>query len=254
MEREVMKRVKNMIIGLALVSGMAHADLIRSGKITITEDAYIRGGTNSVNNYGTADALWVRNSTSANDQLKIYLKTNVEGLLSGSEAFSNATLTLRAQLTQTASSTLSLYGIVNNEDAWTESGITWGNAPQNDAASGNGVLSGAVKLATLELPTGITGGANYTFADEKISEYLNWTAGASSGSYGHGASEDKLATFIIVSSTTPVLYRFTSSEATGVTDPEPFVSYDVIPEPATAGLLLISSAVIFFARRAFVLR
>jgi hypothetical protein len=249
MEREVMRELKNMMMGLALVCGMAHADLIRSGEITITEDAHIRGGTNSGTNYGDETVLWVRNST-ANDQLKIYLKTNVEGHLSGSEAFSNATLSLNATVTQTGSSTLSLYGIVNNADAWTESGITWDNAPQNDAASGNGVLSGAVKLATLELPTGTTAGANYTFADEKISEYLNWTAGAGSGSYGYGSSEDKLATFIIVSSTTPVLYRFTSSEATV----KPFVSYDVIPEPATVGLFLISSSVILVARRAFVLR
>jgi hypothetical protein len=243
-----MKTVRNIMIGLILAVGMSHADVIRSGEITVEDDAHVRGGTNAETNYGTHNQLWVRNTTGANDQLKIYLEANAGGILASGEIFSNAALTLKSALDESGSSTVSLYGIVDNGDAWTESGITWNNAPKNDTASGDGVLSGTVLLATLDMNNSVVG-TDYTFADARISEYLNWTAGAISDPYGNGASGDQLATFILVSSTQGVLYRFTSSENTLYGNPNPSVSYDVIPEPATLGMLMISSAGILAFRR-----
>jgi hypothetical protein len=244
-----MKRIVALVMFTQLLTGIACA-----GVITITTDAHVRGGINANSNYGTNEFLWVRDTAGANDQLKIYMEVDAGSILVGGEKFSGVSVNLKSALTDTPATTLSLYGIVNNGDSWTETGVTWNNAPQNNTASGTALLGGAQLLATLDIPAStFIAGNIYSFSDTRIAEYLNWTTGVIADPYGNGASADTKATFVVVSSAAGVLKRFSSSESTQFGSPAPYIEYStVVPEPATVSLFVISAFTLLVMRKAVV--
>lgn len=228
-----------------LAGGGALADVI-----TISTDAHVRGGLNADNNYGTSDQLWVRDSSNESDRLKAYLEADAGSILGAGKSFSEVSLGLKSALNQASSTTFSLYGIVNNSDSWTETGVDWNNAPQNDTTSGTAMLAGASLLATLDISAGaFTQGSVYIFADNRITEYLNWTVGAIVDPYGNGASADTKATFVIVSDASGQIFRFASAENTSFSSPGPTIEYEVVPEPATLGLFGVASLAVLLIRR-----
>lgn len=240
-----MKRVAWCMFALLLVGG-SFGDVVK-----ISKDAYVRGGINADTNYGAVDQLWVRDSASADNRLKTYLEMDVGSVLGVGEQFSGVTVGLKSVLSQTSGTTFSLYGIVDNSDAWTETTVTWNNAPRNNTTSGSAMLAGASLLATLNVSAGaFISGVVYTFADDRITEYLNWTAGVVADPYGNGVSADTKATFVIVSSAAEQVFRFASAENISYGAPEPIVEYTaVIPEPATLGLVGLATAALFCTRR-----
>jgi len=213
--------------------------------VITSADARIDGGS-PTSNFGSSsgpDELFVRDGGgNANNHEKSYLQFDVGGVLAAGESFDNASFVLSTRPNQSVSSldiTITIWGIVDNNDSWTETGITWNNAPANDTTSGSDVLDNAsfdtVELATLT--ANLQPDTSYSFTDARLTEYLNWTAGAIADPYGNGASSDTVATIIVTSTGgNQALGRFWAREDTGVSQPR--LDLAVIPEPATAGLAL----------------
>lgn len=188
---------------------------VKSEALAITNDAYVRGGQYTNNNNGSSSALRVRNSNSADARYKSYLEVDLGSAFNAGKVFTNAAIRVTASNTALTNApvTLNIYGITDNNDTWAESTVTWNNAPKN-TTNGNGVISGGTVL----LGTVIVGNnafisnSVWTFSGSAMDQYLNWTAGAIADPYGNGTSADKVATFILVSSTLGPTFDFYSSE------------------------------------------
>jgi len=246
---QMKKRTKIMILAGVCAAWLAQADVITNYS-AIVADTYVRGGVNNGSNYGTDTTMILRSAVNLDNAQKIYIKANAGSILGSGEVFSNAALNLILHVATPGAATLSIYGIVDNADAWTESGIdgiTWENAPKNNTSSGSGVLSGTFLLGTVDVASGVALGSTISFSSAALSEYLNWTAGKIDDPYGNGASSDTFATFIITSSS-GANFTFRTKEYSGTAN-DPYLSYTVIPEPATVGLFAISSAALLLARR-----
>jgi hypothetical protein len=90
-----------------------------------TADAHVRSGTYADTNIGTAAIIAERNSTVAGSSYKSYLKFDLTAVTT---PIVNAKLRVygNASVTGTAATTFNCFGTT---DAWTETGITWNNAP-----------------------------------------------------------------------------------------------------------------------------
>lgn len=208
-------KIKNSLL---LMSAMSVA-LAAFGQETITPaaDARIDGGAPDTN-FGNAVELFARDGgeNPANNE-KTYLAFDLSGLLGSGQSISSSSfsLTLSRLGSATTAGTLTVYGITDNADTWTEGGITWSNAPKNDTFSGSGVLGNTVVLGTATIPAGAGQDTQITFSASGLTEYLNWIAGANSNPYGNGASADATAT-LIVTGGNEVLGAFYTKEGTGL--------------------------------------
>jgi hypothetical protein len=111
-------------IGLSYTHAQAPAPAPDTLSVLPLADAFVRNGSFANINYGFDTALQVKGTTSVNAVRDLYLKfplskvSNIDG----------ARLRLYGRNIENAASvTLSVFGVDN--DAWTESGITWNNAP-----------------------------------------------------------------------------------------------------------------------------
>ena len=123
-----------------------------SFSVTPIADAYIRWNKTN-QNFGTATSLFVRSG-----QYRTYLMFTVSGLTGPAQ---NARL--RLWVTGASASAGSVYKLTNA--SWTETGITWANAP---AITGSPVVVGGAATAgtwlELNLGAAITGNGTYTLA------------------------------------------------------------------------------------------
>ena len=85
-------------------------------------DAYLNSGTYAANNYGTNSYVLVENS-SANYTRKFYLQFNVSGI---TQTITQATLYI-VPITVVGTDTDAAFLV--DGDTWTQTGITWNNAP-----------------------------------------------------------------------------------------------------------------------------
>lgn len=88
-----------------------------------TADAYVRGGSYASTNFGTAGTLTLKGSPSADFSRFAYLKFSLASVSS----IGSATLRLYGNATSGASLPISVYSV--NTDSWSETGITFANAP-----------------------------------------------------------------------------------------------------------------------------
>jgi hypothetical protein len=87
-------------------------------------DAFVRDGSFASTNFGSSAALEVKNGTPNSIKRESYLKFSVSGITE----IGTAKLRVFGQNVETPNSVnLSAYGVAN--DTWTETGITWLNAP-----------------------------------------------------------------------------------------------------------------------------
>lgn len=97
-------------------------------------DAYVRNGSYASTNYGKDTSLAAKSSTTSGYTKLSYLKFSLSSLSN----ISSAKLRIYGRNTDNTSSiSISVYGV--DSDSWTESGITWNNAP----AASTSVLSAA---------------------------------------------------------------------------------------------------------------
>lgn len=103
-------------------------------------DAFVRSGAYSAINYGANDTLLAKDTTGADVQRRSYLKFDLSAL-SGLPSLPSAVLRLYGS----GSSSMSVKANGAANDTWTETGITWNNAPAPNAAALSTVTVNALK-------------------------------------------------------------------------------------------------------------
>lgn len=98
-------------------------------------DAFIWGGTNAANNFGKNSYLAVREATSDSYTRKAYVKFNLN------EIKTLASAKLRIYGKATKNGTLKVWG--SEEKNWTETSITWNNAPSPTSEIASATISAA---------------------------------------------------------------------------------------------------------------
>jgi len=106
-----------------------------------TDDAYIRDGSNAANNYGT-DPLLIVKTDSAGAVRYSYLKFNLATLGTVNSA------KLRLYGSASAATTLTAY---QAGDSWTNSALSWNNAPPAGAAAGSATLGATVQYYEIDV-------------------------------------------------------------------------------------------------------
>ncbi|PNW26479.1 CBM96 family carbohydrate-binding protein [Formosa algae] len=123
-----MKKNYNLIlIVLCCLSAYINTAAQDYGTFThnVSEDAYVRGGSNSENNYGTELELLIKGTP---DNEKNYRKSILKFDLTDTsyDLSASAKAVLRLNANDSESATIGVYEL---EDAWTETTVTWNNLP-----------------------------------------------------------------------------------------------------------------------------
>ncbi len=115
-------------------------------------DAYVRGGANAGINYGSDSGLVLKSESVVNDfTRKVWLRFAFTTIPVDPVIDAELTLTLSSAPGVATPFSYNVYGLNNGHagENWSESSITWNNAPGNDAASPTGVkASEALLLGT----------------------------------------------------------------------------------------------------------
>ncbi len=154
-----MKLPQTLKIALGLALALPFGGALRASVFTATPtaDAWISSHAEANLNFGGQNAdgerLRVRNHDAASNtrHRKSYLRFATGGAGQNPATAEEARFTLTLAASQ--SGTYRLYAINDGAagdapNAWSSTGITWNNAPQNDTASGAGMASGATLLGT----------------------------------------------------------------------------------------------------------
>ena len=109
-------------------------------------DAFVRAGSDATTNFGATPTLVVKNSTTAATQRKSYIRFDLTGQDINSTP--NASLQFAVSSAWIDATPLQVYGLKNADagESWSESTITWNNAPANTTSSGDGLVSSRVTL------------------------------------------------------------------------------------------------------------
>jgi PKD repeat protein len=138
-----------------------------SSTVTVvpSADTFINSAA-STKNYGTLDTLKVAKSTSAT--YRTYLQFNVTGVTG-----TVASVKLRLYVTDASPDGGGVYGVSNS---WTEAGLTWNNAPANNATVlGNAGAVPPGSYVDISLPsTAVTGNGTYSFVVRNNNSDAAW--------------------------------------------------------------------------------
>jgi rhamnogalacturonan endolyase len=161
--------------------------------LTATADAYVRSGTYANSNYGTTSQLVSKNDPRyPNNKRMSFFKFDFTEITE----ISNAKFRFTTQGTA-ANHVVHVYGI--NDDSWTEVGITWNNAPNNNT-SGYGLTGADIT----DIGT-ITNSAATTYEID-VTSFIT-------------AQTDKVATFVILTDTSDEVNSDTISSREGTDKP-----------------------------------
>ncbi|RRJ94937.1 DNRLRE domain-containing protein [Opitutaceae bacterium TAV4] len=249
-------------LALALIATVpAIVSTAQAATLVANQDAHIQSGTSADSNFNPATNNLQIGARGIDFNRKAYLGFNISGLIPAGQKIDAATLKLTFATfspgTSTDSVTFNVYGIIDNNDTWDQTTLTWNNAPKNDATTAGGVLvTGTTFLGEVTFtPSATATNTIITFSSANLASYLNWAAGLSGNAYGNGVTSDtdKKVTLILtsVSASSAPAVSFYSLEGTGLAARKPqldvtFVSQ--IPEPSTcalgAGLLIFTAVVI----------
>jgi len=143
--------MKSCFTGFFLCVSYAAAFAQSSITLLPVADAYVRNGSYAATNYGSSTSLVVKSATESGFIRASYLKFS----LSTVSAVSSAKLRLYGRnVDNTERVSFSCYGV--NNDSWTESGITYNNAP--------------TALTTPSASASVTGVAQYSELD--VTDYV----------------------------------------------------------------------------------
>ncbi|MEO6329014.1 MAG: DNRLRE domain-containing protein [Ginsengibacter sp.] len=132
--------------------------------LTTAADSYVRNGAYATKNYGTDTSLIVKTDTSTvGNTLNSYLKFNLTGV---TDVVSAKLRVYGRNTTGTTSPNISIYGV--NTDSWTETGLTWNNAP----AAGSFLFSTGVGTQARYYEFDVTGFVQAQFAGDKVVSFL----------------------------------------------------------------------------------
>lgn len=223
-----MKKTLTLLCALGCFTGIASA-----ATLVTSADSYIYGGSQD-SNFGTSDWLYANDGGGvvANVQ-KIYMKFDASSLPTLA-SISGLTMRYDASTNRTGNFYL-LEG--TGADSWTETGITWNNAPLNNdtgfdftAGSGQTITSlGAIAGNGQFQPITLTFG---TAEETALLNALN--------------TGDRIATIGILHSGTNFFQIAALDAGASIA---PTLEYTAIPEPTTAALLGLAAAGAVLLRR-----
>lgn len=224
--------------------------------LSVVQDNQIQSGANAATVQGTSgsSATWQLAARDTDFNRKVYLGFDLTGALPVNNAFANATLSLTSSaLLGTAGSyttvSFNVYGITGTT-AWSESTITWNNAPYNNTGSAIALnASGTVLLGSFTVTLSSVANVTHTFTGTSgaLTTYLNWSAGLLGDHYGTGVTSLNTPSLVLTSTTGPDMnlpgVTFHSSEAaTSAYRPAVTFTAAAIPEPATAAIIAAACA------------
>ena len=188
------------------------------------------GSAHETTNYGTDGNLRTRYHAGLGLYRKSYLRFDLSGI---TQSIVSASFELTANNNDSIGQVMAVYGLtdgVTGEGApggggWSETGITWNNAPANDLSPGLGVTGDATLLGTfakggMDAPTMFTDPALVTFLNNDSNGLVTLIVGPNTTDDGGDIS-------------------WYSKEAAGTA---PALSVTVVPEPSSMVLLLIVAA------------
>jgi len=206
-------------------------------------DAYIRGGSSSTGNYGSADYMELKATSSADVVREAYFRFDLSQAPWDRFLEADLTLTVDGSAGSTDPGTVWTFDLYGLEDGfvaasgelgedWGEGDITWDNAPGKDTSGAGPDLAdvfGGAPLATFDITGTGNSGDTITISSEDfpaLAAFLN-------------SDTDGLATFILVRSTEEfdgqtVVHRIFTKEG-GMA---PYLTLRV-PEPSTMALALL---------------
>ena len=140
-----------------------------------------------------------------NSDRKAYLKIDLRGLPVEGEPLEKVELDLKFyKLIGGASGeqSFTVYGIVDNDDSWTRSAITWSSAPKNVTKSSLKITpEGTTILGAFTIKTSaVSKMDSIVFSSEELDSFLNWAIGLTGDSYGAGGVSKDVVTLIIAAS------------------------------------------------------
>ncbi len=136
----------------------------QSTTVSPLADAFVRNGSYAATNYGRNTSLVVKGSTASGYTRTSYLKFS----LSNVSSVSSAKLRIYGHnIENTTTISVSAYGV--NSDSWTETGITFNNAP---AASTAALSSAGVNNTAKYYEIDVTSFVKTQFAGDKIVSFL----------------------------------------------------------------------------------
>ena len=183
----------------------------------------------ATSNFGTATTLDVKYQSANTNDRKSYIRFSLSSVTQTIDA---ASVTFTLPSGTGGARTYTLYGLKDNAtgNSWSETGITWNNAPANDTADGGTFTSDALLLSTVAFGAG--GVTTVTFTDVAIKNFLN-------------ADTDDLVTFMLYrTNSNTTVDSFNSREAASG---GPLLALEV-PEPAALSFAGVG-AVGLLARR-----
>lgn len=244
MRKSIVFTAAVMLIGVIA----AQADLVTITN-KVKETAYGMSGVNANTVYSSAVSVQVA-ARGGNSDRKGWMKWEIGDQLEEGQRFNNAQIQLTFnQLIGAASGdvTFSVYGIVDSDDNWQRSSLTWNNAPKNVTTSSLQVSSiGTVNLGSFTINTStIVRDNKIIFSSSALDDYINWGSGMLGDFYETGVTSKDGLTFIIAAAPgtlgTAAGAEFYSSTATGGDGHRPAeIIMNVIPEPATLSLFVVS--------------
>ncbi len=228
------------LLSLALLTGGS----LHAVTIVASQDNYGLGDANTGNpnqsvvqgNSGDDPLLLLKRPTSVTGARKIWFRFDLAGQNADLSALANFTITLGADADTTF--TLQLYALETGFSpgsgvlgtSWTESALTWNNAPGNDTANRTSMTSDATAIGSaITINSGTLTGTSFTRSIPLLSDYVQ--------------ADQTLTLMLSVASqsnSAPTLSIASSENSTAAY--RPTLEFSVIPEPASPLMVLMAMA------------
>jgi hypothetical protein len=151
------------LIGFLFVFSCVSVFAQSSVTLTPIADAFVRNGIYAGNNFGSNTTLIVKGTTTSDFARVSYLKFQL------SSVSAVVTAKLRVYGSNTESTTSISMSVFGTGDSWTESGITWNNAP---AASTTALSSVGVNNVIKYYELDVTDYVQAEFGGDKVASFL----------------------------------------------------------------------------------
>ena len=118
--------MKKLYFKITIIAALVLTTSVKAQtKLTVSEDTYVRGGSNGDTNYDGSSVNRVKNGQG---DLAFERRTWLKFDLSGFSSISNVTLNFwEVKVIETGTTTISVFE--SNDDSWSENTITWNNQP-----------------------------------------------------------------------------------------------------------------------------
>lgn len=189
--------LRSCFSGFFLFFAYASVSAQSSDTLLPVADAFVRNGSYAGTNYGRDTSLVVKSSSSSGYSRSSFLKFSLDNV----NNISSAKLRIYGRNTDNTSSiSISTYGVAN--DSWTESGITWNNAP---VASTSSLSAAAVNDQAKYYELDVTDFVRSEAGGDKIVSFLLKDPAAQNKNLAFNSKENTQNSPRLIVTSTPVV-------------------------------------------------